>query len=76
MEKNTVIKAYWLSQMNLFILSQVFAFYTVIMNTDFEKIKKSDNIRSYYSLLLYKMWILDTKWINSFTKSVSIVDGE
>ena len=32
------------SQMNLFILFQVFAFYTVKVNTDFENIKKNMNI--------------------------------
>ena len=57
------------------ILSQVFTFYTVIMNTDFENIKRRDHFRSQYSLLLYKMWILETKLINSFAKSVKIDDG-
>ena len=35
------------SQMNLF-MSQVFAFYTVIMNTDFENIKKTKKIKSVF----------------------------
>lgn len=39
-------------------LSQVFAFYTVIINTDFKNIqKKGDNFQSGYSLLLYQMRI-------------------
>ena len=65
------------SQMNLFLFVSSFTFYTVIMKTDFENIKKkSDHFQSKSSLLLYKMRILDTKWINSFVKSVKIDDGD
>ena len=44
------------SQMNLFILYQVFIFYTVKLNTDFENIKKKiEYFWGQYSFLLYKM---------------------
>ena len=64
---------------NVFILCQVFAFFTVIisMNTYFENIKnKGDHFQSKYSIWLYKMQILDTKSINSFAKSVSVDDSD
>ena len=35
-----------------------------------------DYFLSGYSILLYKMQILDTKWINSFAQSVNIDDGD